>query len=53
MTPYVTLSDEEKNELVNEFLETTAGLPDPNNYPMTVKTMFKFFLYSKGYEVPK
>jgi hypothetical protein len=50
---YATLSDSDKYELINEFFKTTPGLPNPDNQPMIVKAMFKFFLYSKGYEVPK
>ena len=51
MTPYSTLTDEEKNKLVEEFIQDAKELPDPENYPKVVKTMFRFFLYSKGYEV--
>lgn len=51
MTPYSTLNEEEKNKLVEEFVMNTDGLPDPENYPKVVKTMFRFFLYDKDIEV--
>lgn len=53
MIEYSTLSEEDKIKLIEDFLESTADLPNPENYPMTVKNMFRFFLYSKGYEFPR
>jgi hypothetical protein len=48
MIIYRELPLEEKGRLAQEFIETTVDLPDPDNYPKVVKTMFRFFLYSKG-----
>ncbi len=53
MIVYAELTDEEKYKLIEEFFDYTKELPNPENYPMTVKTMFRFFLYGKGYEVPR
>ena len=51
MVIYRELPSEEKYKLVEEFVEDTIDLPNPENYPKTVQTMFHFFLYSKGVEV--
>jgi hypothetical protein len=48
MIIYRELPVEEKDRLVQEFIETAIDLPDPDNYPKVVETMFRFFLYSKG-----
>jgi hypothetical protein len=53
MIEYSALTDEEKIKLIEEFLESSENLPSPENYPMTVKNMFRFFLYEKGLEVPR
>lgn len=48
MIIYKELTIDEKNRLAQEFVETAIDLPDPDNYPKVVQTMFRFFLYSKG-----
>ena len=51
MSIYRELPIDEKNRLVQEFIESAVDLPNPHNYPRVVQTMFRFFLYGKGIEV--
>jgi hypothetical protein len=51
MSIYRELPIDEKNRLVQEFIESAVNLPNPHNYPKVVQTMFRFFLYGKGIEV--